>query len=38
MRSFDWTAVDDNYEPGQPIGYGETEQDAINDLIDQLQE
>lgn len=30
---FDWTAIDDEtYEPGQPIGYGSTEQEAIEDL------
>jgi hypothetical protein len=36
-RSHDWCAVDDDtYEPGQPIGYGATEQQAIDDLISQL--
>ena len=34
-RKFDWTAVDDNYEPGCPIGYGETEAEAIKDLLEQ---
>lgn len=32
IRQFDWSAVDDNYEPGCPIGYGATEQEAIDDL------
>lgn len=36
-RQFDWCAVDDDtYEPGMPIGYGETEQQAIDDLVSQL--
>lgn len=34
-RRFDWSAVNDNYEPGCPIGYGRTEQEAIADLFDQ---
>lgn len=38
IRQFDWTAVDDNYEPGCPIGYGRTEQEAIDDLLEQLDE
>lgn len=36
IRDFDWSATDDNYEPGCPIGYGRTEQEAIADLLDQL--
>lgn len=32
IRQFDWSAVDDNYEPGCPIGFGATEQEAIDDL------
>ena len=35
-RSYDWSATTANYEPGDPIGYGETEQDAIEDLLEQL--
>jgi hypothetical protein len=36
-RRFDWCAVDsDTYEAGCPIGYGRTEQEAINDLIEQI--
>jgi hypothetical protein len=35
--SMDWSAVDDDrYEGGSPIGYGATEQEAINDLLLQL--
>ena len=35
QRMFDWSAVRDGYEPPDPIGMGHTEQDAINDLLDQ---
>ncbi len=35
MRQFDWTAIDDNYEPGMPIGYGPTKAAAILDLREQ---
>jgi len=31
-RKFDWSAVEQGYEPGDPIGYGETEQQAIDNL------
>lgn len=35
-RRFDWGAVDDDtYEPGYPIGWGKTEQEAIADLLEQ---
>jgi hypothetical protein len=36
VRNFDWDAVEDNYEPGRPIGRGVTEQEAIDDLLEQL--
>lgn len=32
LRQFDWTATYDDYEPGDPIGHGATEQEAIEDL------
>jgi hypothetical protein len=35
-RRFDWTAIEDNYDLGRPVGYGETEKDAEDDLITQL--
>ena len=38
LRQFDWSAVTDNYEPGHPVGYGETKQAAIDDLLDQLED
>ena len=31
-RAFDWQATHEGYEPGEPIGYGATEQEAIEDL------
>ena len=33
-RQFDWVATFDGYEPGGPVGYGRTEQDAIDDLLE----
>lgn len=45
IRQFDWSAVTDNYEggdgydePGGPIGYGATEDEAIADLKQQLED
>ena len=39
MRQFDWHAFrPNNYEPGQPIGYGATRYQAINDLLEQEQD
>jgi hypothetical protein len=38
LREFDWSAVTDNYEPGHPVGYGRTEDEAVCDLKDQLQQ
>lgn len=40
-RNWDWSAIDDSTYDGapdghSPIGYGPTEQAAINDLLDQL--
>jgi hypothetical protein len=35
-RRFDWSAVTEDYEPGQPIGWGTTEQEAVADLYDQI--
>ena len=37
-RQFDYRATFDGYEPGDVMGYGATEQEAINDLLDQLEE
>jgi hypothetical protein len=40
IRKFDWCAIDDDtYDgPGSPIGSGETEQEAIGDLMEQIAE
>lgn len=39
MRQYDWTAYDaDEYEPGHPVGYGRTEQEAIDDFHRRLAE
>jgi hypothetical protein len=35
IRHFDWSATADYYEPGDPIGWGRTEQEAIDDLEQQ---
>ena len=40
-KSFDWCAVDDNTYDGQetdPIGYGSTPREAIDALMDQIEE
>ena len=37
MRGFDWSAATDNYEGGDPIGYGRTETEAIADLYELVQ-
>jgi hypothetical protein len=37
IRDFDWVAIDaDTYELGSPMGTGKTEQEAIDDLLEQL--
>ncbi len=33
VRMFDWSAHRDGYEPGDPIGTGATEAEAIADLL-----
>ena len=35
IRDYDWAAYRDNYDEGDLIGYGKTEQEAIQDLISQ---
>lgn len=39
-RQFDWSAIDDStYDgPSCRIGHGTTEQEAITDLIEQMEE
>ena len=36
IRTHDWVATLDGYEPGDRIGYGPTEAEAIADLNAQL--
>jgi hypothetical protein len=40
IRCFDWAAYDDDtYDgPGSPLGRGETEAQAIRDLLEQLKD
>lgn len=37
-RQFDYVATFNDYEPGQLVGYGATEQEAIDDLEAQVEE
>ncbi|HLK83131.1 MAG TPA: hypothetical protein VKT99_16780 [Xanthobacteraceae bacterium] len=37
-RRFDWSAVTEDYDLGSPAGYGRTEQEAIDDLLMQIEE
>lgn len=36
-RSYDWSAVTVDYEPGQPMGWGPTKRAAIEDLVEQQE-
>ena len=38
IRLCDWSAITESYEGGDPIGYGATEQEAIDDLHHLLGE
>jgi hypothetical protein len=35
VRDYDWSASREDYDEGDFIGYGRTEQDAIDDLLEQ---
>lgn len=37
VRDFDWQAYEEGYEPGDALGHGATEAQAIADLMAQLQ-
>jgi hypothetical protein len=37
-RGCDWSAVFDGYEPGEPIGRGATQKEAIQHLIEQVED
>ena len=38
VRDYDWSAAREWYEEGDLIGYGSTEQEAIEDLLEQENE
>ena len=38
IRDYDWSAIRDSYDEGDLVGYGRTEQEAINDLKRQEDE
>jgi hypothetical protein len=38
IRSLDWSATTEYYAPGGPIGHGATEEEAIADLKQQLDD
>lgn len=38
LRRYDWSAARDGYEPGDPIGWGATEAEAIEDLMERERE
>lgn len=47
LRCYDWSASTDNYDADadqdgffstDPVGYGATEQEAIADLLEQIEE
>ena len=37
IRSFDWVAYLDGYEPGSPQGYGSTAEEAVSDLSERME-
>jgi len=38
IRNYDWSAFREDYDEGALIGYGKTEQEAIDDLLRQENE
>jgi hypothetical protein len=34
IRRYDWNAVREGYDEGDPVGWGATEQEAINELLE----
>lgn len=38
LRDFDYSATLEDYEPGDPIGRGQTAQIALGELLEQLEE
>lgn len=37
-KDYDWSAVRENWDLGEPIGYGATEKEAINNLLELEEE
>ena len=35
VRDYDWSASREDWDEGDLIGYGRTEQEAINDLLEK---
>ncbi|MHB8871835.1 MAG: hypothetical protein ACYC5G_05265 [Candidatus Doudnabacteria bacterium] len=38
IRKYDWSAIREDYDEGDIIGYGETGQDSIIDLLSQEED
>ena len=38
IRMCDWSATYENYEPFDPMGFGATKEEAIQDLRDQTED
>lgn len=38
LRDYDWCATLDGWEPGDVVGSGRTEREAIDDLLDKIEE
>ena len=36
VRDYDWPACSEDYEPGDPIGWGETEAQALGELAMEM--
>jgi hypothetical protein len=36
VRDFDWQAYVEGYEPGDALGHGATEEEAITDLLEKV--
>lgn len=34
IRCYDWEAIREGYDEGDPVGYGSTEQEAVEALIE----
>lgn len=36
VRFFDWAAFSPDYEPGDPVGYGVTQQEAVEEYLSAI--